>query len=354
MDHLLLSILDANITKRIVRLGSRSSDERISPFSIEAQERLSDRSGLDRLSKSEISEMKDIEKEIRELINEFVKTEISSEKLTAYLETSYPDHSEQLEVPPTWIAAVHALQGTDLEDGWKKSSKKGKPDFDGDKSIYSFWVRGADLEFLQVSRSTAASRQQATSYEASNSNHFTLLSSENIDAGSASASSEHDSDSDDDDLSSLDFEDEWQNVDISNEIQVEVEVQTSPPSSTTRSPSPIDSEEYRDSSLRLSDVKDAVGLFEVLGESKIPQVPKTDRTLPELVDSPDVWKMSKSERSRLHQFWADEAREFFSESQKDRIRDLNEQHSMLRERAHERDTAVSTYVYFDEETNSNT
>ena len=69
LDHLLGSVLDAGITKKVVRLGSRCNDERVSPFSIEELERNSTRSRLAHHLRGAMQELKGVEAEMKELID---------------------------------------------------------------------------------------------------------------------------------------------------------------------------------------------------------------------------------------------------------------------------------------------
>ena len=73
LDHMLCSVLDSGITKKIVRLGSRSSDERISQFSIEAMEAVVGKSRLDRAFSRNHGAVRMIEEQIKDLNIELEK-----------------------------------------------------------------------------------------------------------------------------------------------------------------------------------------------------------------------------------------------------------------------------------------
>jgi hypothetical protein len=60
LDHILSSILDADITKRIVRLGRRANDERVAEYSMDKLEMVQNQSRLDRTLSSQRRGLKEV------------------------------------------------------------------------------------------------------------------------------------------------------------------------------------------------------------------------------------------------------------------------------------------------------
>lgn len=59
LDHLLSAVLDAKITNKIARLGSRSIDSRVSKYSIEELEKIVPKSGLHNAMAKDFNEQLD-------------------------------------------------------------------------------------------------------------------------------------------------------------------------------------------------------------------------------------------------------------------------------------------------------
>ena len=143
MDHLLSNILDADITKKIARLGSRhSAHERIAPYSLEVLERLPGRT----LHRWDIGETRE---ELKKVAEEFSRataalkgTTVDPSELIAWLELCHPEHHHRLHNPPRWVRKV---RGTESE-GWEIVGDKTR---DGSvHTDYGFWMKGIDLDFL--------------------------------------------------------------------------------------------------------------------------------------------------------------------------------------------------------------
>src|SRR5947209_6402869 len=90
LDHMLGSVLDANITRRIVRLGGRSRDERVSQYSIENLEMVAGRSRLDSNLGKQHRALKGVEEELKSLMVNVFKASIQSEQIFGYLQYTYP------------------------------------------------------------------------------------------------------------------------------------------------------------------------------------------------------------------------------------------------------------------------
>ncbi|KAF8629392.1 hypothetical protein AX15_003447 [Amanita polypyramis BW_CC] len=321
LDHLLSSVLDAGITKRIVRLGSRSADERISEYSIENLEFAADKSRLSRTFGACYRELKSIQEEVNSLMKRFSQKNILSSDITAFIETQYPEHYEHIVNPPSWINTLMSFWGNSEDrNGWNIAGKHGKrthPDF----STYSRWLRGEDLEFLGNRPDLAAvqpSPEEDSNTATELSNKFATLTIDTVEDDS----SDPESDADDEE-SQTNSEDQadWQRLEF---IQTEG-LPVRPPSqkshssieyvtpegtgtpnearSTNSSPEPGAEE------LNLSDLRDPLAFFVAHSLQSIPEIPVTDRSLDVLLALGEMWTLSLRERRNLDQFWRDRTRE---------------------------------------------
>src|SRR5258705_53275 len=104
LDHMLCSVLDADITKKIVRLGRRATDERIAQYSIEALEIAQDRSRIDRNINIR-RELKKVQEDITNLMGRVLKVDIEndSDEIMRYISACYPEHHDYFSTPPDWL-----------------------------------------------------------------------------------------------------------------------------------------------------------------------------------------------------------------------------------------------------------
>ncbi len=154
LDHMLLSLLDAKITTNLVRLGSRSSDERINEYTLDKLERMKDgaSSPLDQIVRKERFSMGQLEDEMRTILRHIQTPAHTWETVTNYLQETFPDHLDSFMSPPFWIdkLAEDLRQDIKAEGQWTtvNTKKKGR-DVDIPNTIYSFWKTGQDISFLQ-------------------------------------------------------------------------------------------------------------------------------------------------------------------------------------------------------------
>lgn len=147
LDHLLGNILDANITKKIARLGSRrSAHERIAPYSLELLEKQVGRN----LHRWDIIETRRALKEVAEEFSRVTAalngTSVDSSALTNWLELHQPEQSYRLNNPPRWVKVRRAELKRAESEGWETVGDKTR-----DESVhtdYGFWMKGMDLDFL--------------------------------------------------------------------------------------------------------------------------------------------------------------------------------------------------------------
>lgn len=253
LDHLLGSVLDKGITKKIVRLGSRSSDERIAPFSIENLERLSPTTNRDSV-KQAYRTVKDCEKELKKVLEQLQGGDVPEEERSEYLTMFYPDHLDELLHPPTWIQIIR-----DERVGWTMAGHNNEEA----QSEYDFWISGGDLQWLD-----AQAAVQEVKKEKSMNNRFQMLSVEGMPL-----------DGTEDDHSESDF-DKWDIINSSEE-----------------------SEEEEEHALK--------EFLERAGLRRLPLMPDTNRPLDEIRSDPAVWLMSIQERSRLSHHWKESTRQYF-------------------------------------------
>jgi len=328
LDHMLGSVLDADITKKIIRLGSRSADERISQFSIETLEMVNDESRLNRTFATKRRELKNIQEDIKKLMGNVLKHDLESDstEVMKYLSTFYPEHRGYLYAPPTWIRNIKALFSDDDNDDageWQQQGRRGKT-FTKDTSFYAFWKDGSDLDFIQALTDGSYAPWKATTppNEAA-SNKFGVLEQDSLhESDDEYVTSEEDDGSED-----LRVEDAWMKVKISTPSPEPGDTGEAPVPPTQTHPS-SEFEHLNDADLSQANFKDPEGFLEALGCSQWPVVPTSSRPLNELLeDVGDVWTMSIAERHILHNFWADNTRIELAESQKgefERLRTLHE------------------------------
>ncbi|KAI9451304.1 hypothetical protein BJY52DRAFT_119999 [Lactarius psammicola] len=152
LDHMLTSVLDAKITTNVVRLGSRTTDERIEQYSLYKLEQLSGRGDLDRPIRREYAAMKGVEEQMTRIMNRIQLPGLTWEDAERFLDFHYPQHADSFRGPPFWIGEVMRRTLEDeVENGeWKRVQKGKKAPQDAEISgVYGFWKSGRDIEFIQ-------------------------------------------------------------------------------------------------------------------------------------------------------------------------------------------------------------
>jgi hypothetical protein len=139
---MLTSVLDADITKRIVRLGGRSKDERISQFSLRKLEEVQGRSErLDHAFKGQYRQLRDVERKMDAVLKKLQKRSIESAEMEEYLEFSFPERYEDLINLPVWVRWIRCDVGADTErHGVWRQATGGQRSREADTSSESsFW-----------------------------------------------------------------------------------------------------------------------------------------------------------------------------------------------------------------------
>lgn len=321
LDHMLSSVLDTGMTKKMVRLGSRSADERIAKFSIEKMETVQGRSRLDRTFNYH-RELKNVEEEVKKLMTDFLKVDIASNRIAAYLELQYPEHHEHIINPPSWILMIKATNMEDSDGSWQRVGRNGQCD-NMDTSMYAYWMSCEDLRFVDG----------LTHPRSPSPNHLIISPGQNmfgaltdLESGSQcnSDSAELEEDQSDSEDEEGPVEERWQNIPIAQEPEVSAETPLAPsPTSPTAS---LHSDSLS-GFIRPCDLRDPASFFLAHGCDSIPVIPMSDRALDELLDFGDIWSMSQSERNKLHSYWVEVVRTELRQNQLEDFERLRRKHA---------------------------
>ncbi|KAJ8489534.1 hypothetical protein ONZ51_g2873 [Trametes cubensis] len=354
LDHMLRSVLDADITQKIVRLGSRSTDERIAEFSIENMENVAGRTRLSSAYSSYRWALRNVEQEIKEFMKDFFRTDVDINDLLNYLAIAYPVVVDSIKNPPPWIDALYGLQEAEKDGGWHVAGHNGQASSPSTDTIYEFWLTGRDIGFLHethVTMSNKRSSPPSTANAQHTTNRFAVLTLDDAVAetnfkthGTTTGPKGRDSPSDaeDSDFELLDVspEEEWLMDTLADSTDSEEDespvtpptpppqrVAATPPGVPQDAPTTDSSGKGFDAALRPDDFTDPQEFFLMFGCPEVPVVPSTVRPLQELLELEDAWKMSIQERQQLHQMWSDEMRITMQETLTMEFRRLREKHA---------------------------
>ncbi|PCH43420.1 nucleoside triphosphate hydrolase protein [Wolfiporia cocos MD-104 SS10] len=318
LDHMLSSVLDAGITKKLVRLGSRSADERISQFSIENMEQVAGKSRLYTAFAGNHRTLRNIQEDINKLMQEFLKTKIETDQITGHIDLSAPLHLVSLMNPPQWIKVLHSFDASEdgVDGSWYVAGKKGQIQ-EVDNSLYAYWKAARDLDFLE-SAHTAAQAPPIAAYPPTAdatadattqiANRFSVLglsddtpldNDESRPITPTSAVSDEESEVD------AAPEEEWLHM-----MQEPETPQPGSPEDLVPSELPAVPAEVFPGPVKPTDFTDLHEFFLAFGCHEIPSIPVSDRMVSELLadDVEDMWSMSRTERESLHTYWAGEVR----------------------------------------------
>jgi len=311
LDHLLCSVLDAGITTKIARLGSRSADERISEYSIETLEMVAGQSRLNHTLGQNYRSLKVVEEDIKKLMQQYKETSVDSEDILQYIDLQYPEHSEHIIVPPRWISLLHSLSlvsNNDDANAWHHVGRNGRQSDLEDNTIYAYWLMGEDLLFIQRRPQDIPSPMvPPVKQVVTRQNMYTLLSEEDVDSGDTSESEDDESDTEID----IPPEEQWQHEVIYSPSHNDLSLApVSSPNDQVSSDDKTSSNEEAPpismaNSLQLSDIQDPEVFFLAHGYHGIPSVPSLDRSLEDLLDLGQMWTLALPERRRLHDFWTE-------------------------------------------------
>lgn len=153
LDHMLRSVLDEGITNKLVRLGSRSSDEHIAEYTLDKLEKVAGSTTLDRSIHRQYGVMKRLEEEMSNVMRSIQEPVLSFAEVNKYLDIHYPDFATNLTTPPYWIKELAESHWTDEENNgeWKTAGKGKQKAEDTDsfsKTFYSFWKQSLDIAYI--------------------------------------------------------------------------------------------------------------------------------------------------------------------------------------------------------------
>jgi hypothetical protein len=280
LDRLLGNVLDAGITNRMVRLGSRSEDERSALYSLDAMERTSGNRMLGRTIYEIRRQMKDIEEEFDKVVATLTSRAVDSEDLLIWLDVHHPGQSHALTNPPKWVNLLGSeMIGSETATGGRKG-KRAKNTAEFNQTEYGFWVNGLDLDFLETP--VFPGRRDAGGQGKMSGNRSTVPGTSGDDQGVDGALSQA-----------------------------------------------VGHQE---------NLRDRFVGYELVDR---PQPPTHDRSLDTLIHCDDVWDMSRSERLKLGHYWESSALAFGFESDVGAFKDLKCKHAELQQKLDDYNADVS-------------
>ena len=354
LDHMLSSILDANITKRIVRLGRRANDERIAQYSMETLEMVQHQSRLDRTFSSQRRELKEIEEEIQDLMKNVMKLDIDNDtdEIMKYLSTIYPEYFEYLSNPPLWVSNVKGFMLDDEGSAgeWQTAGRGGKTHV-LDQSTYAFWRNCSDLAFIdQITNRLVEPWKSESPAETELHVPQNAFSALEVEVARDSESSDEEELSDTGSIfEEVEVEESWKTVQLDQVTSIDLVIPQAPAPSTIEpssdSKSPIENAKH-ENTIGFADIKDIDGFFDALGFQYTPSVPHSDRPLEELLENVgDVWEMSETERHRIHGFWVEQARVQLGQTYMGEFERLRKFHARKLRQCNEGKEEVSCFIY---------
>ena len=151
---MLNSVLDAKITKKVVRLGSQSTDERIREYSLRNLEKTFKDASTDRQIRREYRAKKKIEEDMYTILDDIQIPEPSEDQIKEYLQMGWEEHLLDFDDPPFWIVeyATQLWESEGEEGEWTTVGKRGKGRKQSQlmgRTYYGLWKRGLDIAFIQ-------------------------------------------------------------------------------------------------------------------------------------------------------------------------------------------------------------
>lgn len=107
LDNIVTHVLDKDLTKNIIRLGSRSSEETVAEYTLETIMRAKPRMQADKSAGKAYAKMMTIQEEMSKLMFKVVGTWTKEQDLRPYLQNSFPKHHASLFKPPSWIRKLY-------------------------------------------------------------------------------------------------------------------------------------------------------------------------------------------------------------------------------------------------------
>ena len=154
LDHMLTSVLDGKITNKLVRLGARSSDERIAEYTLDKLEKIGGPSDmLSRPMKRQYAKMKELEERMQKVMESIQLPSLTWQTIENYLLIHFPEHAECLQQPPFWITALteRLWAEEEIHGDWATVGKGKKKTVDDhlSRTFYGFWKGCTDIDFIK-------------------------------------------------------------------------------------------------------------------------------------------------------------------------------------------------------------
>jgi hypothetical protein len=291
LDHLLSAVVDKGITSKIVRLGTRSADEKIAKFSLDQQEMVASKTRLDKTFARDYRKMKTLEEDLKNLMRDFLKRDIHSTHIISHLEVQYPEEYELLmhDAPP-WVTAMHSVMARE-DEGWQTAGRKGQQE-DNDNSLYTFWRKGQDIGYLNSAARGELRASDLKGKQKMHANKFEYLAADEENPAPDEALDEN-----------------TQAAPEGDEEAPEDEIEDDP------------------AELKMSDLQDSDSFLRRFDVFEVPPIPATDRSLDFLLANPSPWSCSRSERNRLNELWVGEVRMKLERQEIDMFKKLREEHA---------------------------
>ncbi|KAF7315432.1 hypothetical protein MIND_00058100 [Mycena indigotica] len=309
LDHLLTSVLDAGITNNIVRLGSRSADERISQFSLETLEFAAGRSRLHNSFKNHYHDLKKVQEKIDKLMKAYINATVPTDELKKHLEFGYPEHCEHLYMcPPDFVRELLASDEGEGGD-WEHVNKQGKVETE-DKSIYAFWQQGRDLSYIEASIVEQSKRQREVEKQSRN-NRFDILADMDAEEQHERVPELEDDSGIDDDEDVEDIKELWEQdwLSLPSESSIREAASTPAAGNDDENGNPSPTEPLSPRTVQMPLLDQTPEIVTPTRNFLSRQVLNSDRPLAHLLSEGTMWSFSRRERNRLHEFWSREIRE---------------------------------------------
>lgn len=277
LDNIIAQVLEKNITRKVVRLGSRSNNETVGQYSLGEIMR---KRPKERAGNKAYAEMKEAQEDLKKLMDTIIHGTVEVDKLEEYLEANFPRHRCSIHNPQPWVSQ---LFGESLK--WEEAQEGGAHVVRKAGTLFEYWHQGRDLAFLipPPEISAAMDEQSKKSKQAKKPvNQFSVLKVSPGEEGGKK--------------------------------------NPAPNTAVAKHSDPMAQWQ-----LRLGEYFAKIPL-----QNGVPRRPTGNREPGDLVDDPDVWDMSLSERQSLHAFWLTAIREAAHDDQVNQFIHLHVSHDMAR------------------------
>ncbi|KAH7108426.1 AAA domain-containing protein [Auriculariales sp. MPI-PUGE-AT-0066] len=291
VDNILEAVLNAKITKNIVRLGSRVP-KRLSSYALDSLELVTrSNSRLDRSKRQEAHQLKELGKQLDALIKSITNQEVADEELDRYLSMAYPQHLASLQSPPDWVWYLYNDRSQDAAVSRQRQCEANSNHL----TLLGFWLSVKDLAIHGLPRNPEQETETSTAHDNQQSSGAAPLEEENFD----------------------DLDSAWMAI---------PSLPVAEATTSQISPEPLPGPP--------ATLPDFFARFNM----QIPPIPQTERPIDQLKEEFDIWNMSATERQQLYHFWREEAAQLFkvsraaeSEALRKRLAEVQQRHDALQD-----------------------